>query len=365
MISLILYTLIIIAFAVLIIRQPSIALTALICMYGLKQWVQASHPFFLQHHEFTNLVVGALIVLAVWVHHMRGKPLIAGYPKVGWLVVGLFMYAFASTFWVSRPELSLEQWDKVWPYIITQVIFMPLLIYRADEFRSAFVLLFVMGTLISILLLFTVKWEYRSIVLSSPGMPIYGNPLAPAQIAGNVAFATLFLKFRHKLKIWALLKWIVIALNLALIVKSGSRGQLIAAILLMGLALPFSQQIRSMKGWIIIAVAMSSIVSITYWTLELFWGEDQKISGPMGERWSEEAMSEAMGGRFDNVLLLMRLWFSTPMTLLFGLGNSTSYDPSVIGIYPHFVPAEILCEEGLIGFCFFVYILFLTMRSKT
>jgi hypothetical protein len=29
---------------------------------------------------------------------------------------------------------------------------------------------------------------------------------------------------------------------------------------------------------------------------------------------------------------------------------------SVIGIYPHFVPAEILCEEGLIGFCFlFIY----------
>jgi hypothetical protein len=240
---------------------------------------------------------------------------------------------------------------------------MPLLIYRADEFRSAFVLLFVMGTLISILLLFTVEWEHRSIVLSSHGMPIYGNPLAPAQIAGNVAFATLFLKFKHKIKIWTLLKWIVIALNLALIVKSGSRGQLIAAILLMCLALPFSQQINSIKGWIVIAIAISSIASITYWTLELFWGEDQKISGPMGDRWSEEAMSEAMGGRFDNVLLLMRLWFSTPMTLLFGLGNSTSYDPSVIGIYPHFVPAEILCEEGLIGFCFFVYILFLTMRS--
>jgi hypothetical protein len=208
-----------------------------------------------------------------------------------------------------------------------------------------------------------VEWEYRSIVLSSHGMPIYGNPLAPAQIAGNVAFATLFLKFKHKIKIWALLKWIVIALNLALIVKSGSRGQLIAAILLMGLALPFSQQIHSIKGWIVIAITISSIASITYWTLDLFWGGSQKIGGQIAGRWSEETMSEDMAGRFDNVLLLMRLWFSTPMTLLFGLGNSTSYDPRVIGIYPHFVPAEILCEEGLIGFVLFILILLLTIRS--
>jgi hypothetical protein len=208
-----------------------------------------------------------------------------------------------------------------------------------------------------------VKWEYRSIVFYGVGMPSYGNPLAPAQLAGNVAFAALFLKFRHNWKIWEVLKWVVIALNLALVVRSGSRGQLIAAILLMGLALPFSQQIRSIKGWIVIAIAMSSIVSITYWALELFWGEDQKISGPMAERWSEQAMSGAMFGRFESVLLLMRLWFSTPITLLFGLGNSTSYNPSVLGIYPHFVPVEILCEEGLIGFGIFVSIFLLSIRS--
>jgi hypothetical protein len=46
------------------------------------------------------------------------------------------------------------------------------------------------------------------------------------------------------------------------------------------------------------------------------------------------------------------------MTILFGLGNSASYDPHIIGMYSHIVPLEVLAEEGIIGFG-----LFLSIRS--
>lgn len=39
--------------------------------------------------------------------------------------------------------------------------------------------------------------------------------------------------------------------------------------------------------------------------------------------------------------------------LLFGLGNSASFSPSVVGYYPHMVPVEVLAEEGLLGFVLF------------
>jgi hypothetical protein len=47
---------------------------------------------------------------------------------------------------------------------------------------------------------------------------------------------------------------------------------------------------------------------------------------------------------------------------LFGLGSSASFDPAILGFYPHNVPMEILAEEGLIGFGLFAYLFFLTLQ---
>ena len=62
-------------------------------------------------------------------------------------------------------------------------------------------------------------------------------------------------------------------------------------------------------------------------------------------------------------MYLVRLAYASPDTLVFGLGNSASYDPHILGFYPHFVPLEVLAEEGLIGFGLYLAILFCSMRS--
>jgi hypothetical protein len=49
--------------------------------------------------------------------------------------------------------------------------------------------------------------------------------------------------------------------------------------------------------------------------------------------------------------------------LIFGLGNSASFSPRVVGFYTHIVPIEILCELGLIGFSMLMAILALTVRA--
>ena len=80
-------------------------------------------------------------------------------------------------------------------------------------------------------------------------------------------------------------------------------------------------------------------------------------------RWSEESAQESISGRLNNALLLVRLAYSSPETVLFGLGNSASYDPRILGIYPHFVPLEVLAEEGLIGFGLYGMIFYCVLRS--
>ena len=73
-------------------------------------------------------------------------------------------------------------------------------------------------------------------------------------------------------------------------------------------------------------------------------------------------MQGAMSGRLEQAFRLTRLWYGTPETLLFGLGNSASFDSRILGIYPHFVPLEVLAEEGVIGFTIFLLILFLASK---
>jgi len=54
-------------------------------------------------------------------------------------------------------------------------------------------------------------------------------------------------------------------------------------------------------------------------------------------------------GRFEVVTRLLDYWVDKgPFNWLVGLGNSSSY--RIVGFYPHNVPAEVLAEEGLIGF---------------
>ena len=74
-------------------------------------------------------------------------------------------------------------------------------------------------------------------------------------------------------------------------------------------------------------------------------------------------MHGAMSGRLEQALILVHHWYGSPETILFGLGNSASFDPRVLGMYPHFVPLEILAEEGLVGFLAFLLILFVTGQN--
>ena len=74
-------------------------------------------------------------------------------------------------------------------------------------------------------------------------------------------------------------------------------------------------------------------------------------------------MEGAMSDRLRQGLFLLELWFDSPQTIIFGLGNSASFDPRILGMYPHFVPLEILAEEGLAGFGLYLLILYHAMSS--
>ena len=339
-------------------KYPAVALAGVLCMLGLEQWGQATTTFFAQYHTATNYLIGGILVLALMVQGVKkGFSLLAGYPSVGWLTLALFLYAFASAQWAPRSDISLDLWASRWPYLITIVVLSPLLITQSRDLRVANIGLLVIGGVLTILLLFFVQWEYRRIVMGHD----LGNPLAVSSMAAMVVLVAVLADPWPESRWWFPLKWALVGLCLVLVVRSGSRGQLLGTILISIACWPISRCLANVKQFVTLGLIVVFLGGATSWAIQEYSSE--QMYGARGSRWNEQAAQEDVSGRLNNAMLLVRLAYESPETVLIGLGNSASYDPRILGIYPHFVPLEVLAEEGLIGFGLYAMILYYVLQS--
>lgn len=181
-------------------------------------------------------------------------------------------------------------------------------------------------------------------------------------MAGMVALVAILGNPWPTSKIWQVLRWGVVALCLILVVRAGARGQLLGVLIVTVACWPISRRIKNFSQVLLMFVIIGFLTAIIGFGLQEFWGKQSSYYAG-GSRWSEQAMQGAMSGRLEQAFHLVRLWYGSPETLLFGLGNSASFDPHVLGMYPHFVPLEVLAEEGLVGFVTLLLILTLTLRN--
>lgn len=341
-------------------RQPAVALAGVLCMFGLEQMGQASHSFFSQHQTFTNLLIGGILLLSVLVKLIKGERFCSNYPTIAWLVLVLFSYAFASTVWVRRPDLTLSNWATHGPYVLTFLLLTPLTVSDSKEIQAAFKAIILTGTVITVFLLTFVSWDARSIVLEGGN----GNPLAVSQMAAMVSLVSILANPWRDSKVWQVMRWVIVALCLVLVVRTGARGQLLGILLVTIACWPISHRIKNFSQVFLLIGLIGFLATVVSFGLQEFWAKQSSYYAG-GSRWSEQAMQGAISGRLEQALILVKLWYASPETLLFGLGNSASYDPHVLGMYPHFLPLEILAEEGLFGFGLYLMILISTFISIT
>ena len=334
-------------------KHPAVAIAGMLCMFGLEQWGQATTTFISFYQTATNYLIGGILLLGLTLQFARkGLGLVKGYPSVGWLILTLYFYAFVSTQWVSRPDITMALWESRWAYLVTMLLLAPLLIFEEKDLYRASIALIVMGGTLSFCLLFFVKWEARRIVLDH-GL---GNPLAIAAMAGMVLLIALLADPWPRSKLWQPLRWALIAMCLIVIVKSGSRGQLVAVFLVSALGWPITRGISNFKQFALLGLAILFLAIVASFTIQEFSGEQVQTYGGQA-RWSEQSAQEDAMGRLHNALRLLGMAYSSPESIVFGLGNSSAYDPRILGIYPHFVPLEVLAEEGLVGFTLYIVVI--------
>lgn len=327
-------------------------------MFALKQWALASVPVIAERPALTNILMGSLVMAGVLLQAARGRLRRPLYPLQAWLIVILLVYALISVTWAPQFELSIGRWRDAAPYLVTIVFLAPLAVQDRSGLHVAFSGTLVLGTVIALLLLFFAEWEGRQVIISRTVDPEagQGNPLVIGQLGGTLVLLGVLYRTQARARLFQALKVLAVVVGLALVARSGSRGQLAGAVIVAAAfwALVNPSQ-RGLKQLIGLSIAIV-LIALTKLGMDLLWANDQ--------RFSVAGIEGDYAGRLQNALTLLRFWSDSPLTIIFGLGNSASYDPKVLGIYPHIVPLEVLGEEGIIGFLVLAAIIVLTIGAS-
>ncbi len=334
------------------VKHPGMALVGLFCMLTVEQWVQSQSAFFVERSFIINVLFAVVTAFALWVRIYRRELRSEPYPLGAILVLLLFSYALLSTMWTGRDVEIQEIWTMWAPYLIVQILIAPLLVADSRELTRLFAYQIFLGGLFATLITFGSEYDGRQIILGGD-KAFQGNPLAVAETGGVTIICAVMMTRLFKGDI--LFKLIISSICLVAIVKSGSRGQLIALAFALIVAFPFTYSVKSPKiivGSAIVAMILGYVVLAG---LETFWGDSGRYSG--------EGMSADYLKRIDKIARLFTVWINDPVAIVFGLGNSASFDMTINGSYPHFVPIEILCEEGIVGALVYLWMLVIVLRD--
>ena len=340
------------------IRRPAFALGAFLCMFGLEQWGAAKIGFVASHGSFTNYLALIIVMIAFGVRLFRrgGLRLINGPTHV--LAILLYLYAATTLLWTPAYGVAMEEWKAQTPYLLFSVILLPLLIQNTDDAMEGLLGTVIAGAILAAALAFLVDWGYRRIESDVSAGETIDLPLSIAHLGAIVfVIGVLFFRWRGAAALVALG---LVAISVILVIKTGSRGQLISMVVSAMLFLPISRGWSLSRGTLVGLVA-AALAIVVIWTI---LPDLANLLSTQEGRFDTERAVDDYEGRIARASRLLDVYLSSGVLgLLFGLGSSASFAPHVVGFYTHIVPIEILCELGVVGFLLFVGALGLTVRA--
>ncbi len=353
-IGLVCYALILLGLFFSSMKYSSTAVTAVFLMFSLEQWGQISSSFLIIYSSFTNICVGVIVALAFVKSFFLNRHVFKNIPLIIISVLCLYVYAFFSLQWSPAYEVGTQQWKHYLPYLAITVVIAPLLINDEKDIQKINNAFQFFGFPLLILLLFFAEWENRRLVIVAGPEPSLGNPLEIGTFSAMLFTVAVFNNITWLGKVGLPTKFLLIILSSALIVVSGSRGQLLSVILAVYVLWTFRYKVSNPVNFIFAGVSILAVTFLIFTAINYL--------GEGNIRWDLERISFDIAERYAGSTEVLSYWSDSIFSMLLGLGNSASYD--LLGIYPHNVPAEIIAEEGLIGFFIYSIIFIKTIHAS-
>jgi hypothetical protein len=164
-------------------------------------------------------------------------------------------------------------------------------------------------------------------------------------MGGQLLIIVTLLNYSGVHRIWQFARWFVALAAMIVMVRSGSRGQLIGSFFAIAWLIGSSRGYKRHFQVFVGVFTLIALIGLTVWSFSLAGAEK------FTQRWELERMSESFtDSRVQMSAFMLDAWIKGgPLHWLLGLGSSAAFSPSMLGIYPHVLVVEILTELGLLG----------------
>jgi sorbitol-specific phosphotransferase system component IIC len=340
---------------VLSIKQPHYALVVAWCMNGLDQFSMISSPFLSRQSYLANLAI-ALIIGIAFVRSFFHRELVPWRSKGISIWLWLMMsYTWLSLMWSPVQQKAIGFWlDEGLPYFFILMVLLPYIMTNLHNTHNSLRLVIILSVILVAIFVFGAKWDLRGLAIEAhrlhTGQKVkYTNPLALAELGSYLVVVSGLLWTGRSIS-WRILRGAGIILGLLIAAKSGCRGQFFASLIAIILCMPINISLRKIitpKTVVGLPILFITLIVIGSFVIT---SESKSNQG----RFEEDAMKDSYMERIDMASKLLKRTWEEPLPTIFGLGNSASFHHEIIGFYPHIVAAEILGEEGLVGFVLFM-----------
>ncbi|MGA1017841.1 MAG: O-antigen ligase family protein [Phycisphaerales bacterium] len=349
------------ALLVMALWSPIWAVTALVVMYPLEVLLQASAAIFVDRPVLLNGMVAGLLVWAVVRRTMSGQPLFRNlFTPTCLACLAFFAWGYTSGLW-SRTEWAFQlETVRALPYWPLFLILAPMLIWRIEDVGSLIGATMIAGLVIAGLLIVSPNVDLNAARLGiAYGSDNRGNPLELGTLGGNVMLmGALTLLVRPGLtSIGIRSAAVVVGAGLALL--SGSRGQLIGAVIAILAMVPINFRALSARG-----LGLTALAGVLF-AGGLMFAVDAFVTQDNDRRWAVESLAFGGSERVENCVDLLAAYAESPTHWLQGLGlyGFASVESRSGVHYTHVLLADALGEGGLIGFSLLMFIIYTVVRT--
>lgn len=335
--------------------RPIWALVMVITMYTLEQLLQSSGGFFLAIPALANITVAAVAsIAALRVVATQERPFV-GYFNRAWMVtLIIFTWSVISLLWTPSPESGGKLVSSGIPYFILFVVTAPILVLDVASLARLGRVLLILGGAIAAALVANPEfrsWSGRQIFMLAGS--VMSNPLATGELGGTLIITAVLLRGEGLSPVMVVIRLIAFPLGLALALQSGSRGQLISAVIVCFLFYPIAKRITTVIGFV--GALGATVIAYTAFSILA----PIILTGYGITRWDTESIEGSVASRFQNVIDLMVAQFKAPISWIVGLGYNafTAISDGTGDGYSHNLSADILTELGIPIFALYVWML--------
>lgn len=346
------------------VMRPPWAFALINLMFLLKQVLQGYFPQLVLYGPHLSAAIAMIGGLSVLMKSTRKTLTISTFfNPVTWCTFGIYTMVSFGLLYTPAFDSGYKMFTEGLPYFVVLLLVYPFLLSSLEELRQGMFLTVMIGCVLTFAYLFnpSAAWTNGRFIVNLGqefGVSDYtSNPLALADTGGFLMIAAALLNFKDKGKLGIVFTVAGLVMGLGLAIISGSRGQIIFAVVISIMLYPLARQVKDKKQFFLMAAGVGFMLAVIAITFSVF------LEGEAARRWDVTLLKQGSTDRSTRFFDSLGFYAANPGNWIFGNGtNAFTFFVGSIRDYPHNISVEILLEYGVVGIVIFYTCVWFTFK---